>query len=143
MHISSDPTIRESGMSEKDTDVIHPCLSCGACCAYFRASFYWAEADDATPGGVPVALTRKLNDHRRSMIGMDGTEPRCIALEGDIGRRVHCSIYEHRSSVCRAFEPSWESGRPNERCDKARAAWGLKPLTLEDWIRNGAADSGR
>ncbi|HOC10952.1 MAG TPA: YkgJ family cysteine cluster protein, partial [Thermomonas sp.] len=22
---------------------MHPCLSCGACCAYFRVSFHWSE----------------------------------------------------------------------------------------------------
>lgn len=118
---------------EKTMGHIHPCLRCGACCAYFRASFYWAEADDTTAGGVPVAMTRKLNDHRRSMIGMDGEHPRCIALKGEIGKQVYCSIYENRASVCRAFEPSWENGRHNERCDRARSAWGLDPLTPQDW----------
>lgn len=80
-----------------------------------------------------MEMTRKLNAFRRSMIGMDGSHPRCIALQGQIGERVFCSIYERRSSVCRSFEPSWENGRPNDRCDKARAAWGLGPLTPEDW----------
>jgi uncharacterized protein len=120
-------------MPDTTMEHLHPCLACGACCAYFRASFYWAEADDATPGGVPVEMTRKLNDHRRSMVGMDGPSPRCIALQGEIGKLVSCSIYENRASVCRAFGPSWETGQPNERCDKARAAWGLRPLTPEDW----------
>ncbi|EAX0008081.1 YkgJ family cysteine cluster protein, partial [Salmonella enterica] len=23
--------------------VLNPCMTCGACCAYFRVSFYWAE----------------------------------------------------------------------------------------------------
>ncbi|HQI80313.1 MAG TPA: YkgJ family cysteine cluster protein [Deltaproteobacteria bacterium] len=120
-------------MSENTHDKPHPCLTCGACCAYFRASFYWAEADDATPGGVPVEMTRKLNQYRRSMLGMDGAHPRCIALEGEIGRSVYCSIYERRASVCRVFTPSWENGEPNERCDRARAAWGLEPLRPGDW----------
>ncbi|EGR9493162.1 YkgJ family cysteine cluster protein, partial [Escherichia coli] len=22
----------------------NPCMTCGACCAFFRVSFYWAEA---------------------------------------------------------------------------------------------------
>ncbi|MBN2299445.1 MAG: YkgJ family cysteine cluster protein [Deltaproteobacteria bacterium] len=107
---------------------INPCLSCGACCAYYRASFYWAEADDATPGGVPSHMTEKLNDFRRVMIGTNQNKPRCIALAGEIGNAVFCSIYENRSSVCRDFEPSWSGGRPNERCDNARIAWGLSPL---------------
>ncbi|MLR39642.1 YkgJ family cysteine cluster protein, partial [Salmonella enterica subsp. enterica] len=25
--------------------VLNPCMTCGACCAYFRVSFYWAEGD--------------------------------------------------------------------------------------------------
>lgn len=111
----------------------NPCLTCGACCAYYRASFYWAEADDETPGGVPVALTRKLNDFRRVMIGSEGSSPRCIALEGTIGEQVCCTIYERRSSVCREFEPSWINGKPNERCDAARIAWGLAPLEPDSW----------
>ncbi|WP_142908916.1 CxxCxxCC domain-containing protein, partial [Klebsiella pneumoniae] len=24
---------------------LNPCMTCGACCAFFRVSFYWAEAD--------------------------------------------------------------------------------------------------
>ncbi|EMK5322830.1 YkgJ family cysteine cluster protein, partial [Escherichia coli] len=23
---------------------LNPCMTCGACCAFFRVSFYWAEA---------------------------------------------------------------------------------------------------
>ncbi|MFO5688546.1 YkgJ family cysteine cluster protein, partial [Klebsiella pneumoniae] len=26
---------------------INPCMTCGACCAYFRVSFYCAGAEDA------------------------------------------------------------------------------------------------
>jgi Fe-S-cluster containining protein len=55
-------------MPDDTRDKPHPCLTCGACCAYFRASFYWAEADDETPGWVPVEMTRKLNEHRMSLI---------------------------------------------------------------------------
>jgi len=112
----------------KNMSGMNPCLSCGACCAYYRASFYWAEADDVTPGGVPAQMTEKLNDFRRVMIGTNQSRPRCIALQGEIGSAVFCSIYENRSSVCRAFEPSWSNGKPNEHCDKARIAWGLSPL---------------
>ncbi|EKJ0223351.1 YkgJ family cysteine cluster protein, partial [Escherichia coli] len=25
----------------------NPCMACGACCAFFRVSFYWAKVDDA------------------------------------------------------------------------------------------------
>jgi Fe-S-cluster containining protein len=108
--------------------VDNPCLSCGACCAFYRASFYWSEAEDHTTGGVPLKMTKKLDDFRLVMIGTEGSAPRCAALLGDIGRSVRCSIYERRASVCREFEPSWQKNTPNPRCDKARLAWGMQPL---------------
>jgi uncharacterized protein len=116
-------------------------MTCGACCAFFRASFYWAEADDVTEGGVPVHLTRKLNHFRRAMIGMEGSAPRCTALEGTVGESVRCAIYGNRPSVCRDLEAAWANGRPNDRCDKARAAWGLPPLTPDDWEGSGVQSS--
>ncbi|MCH9829413.1 MAG: YkgJ family cysteine cluster protein [Gammaproteobacteria bacterium] len=112
----------------------NPCLSCGACCAHFRASFYWAEGDDATPDGVPVGLTDQLTPHLRVMKGTDQPGPRCCALLGDIGQSVRCTIHPRRSSVCREFVPSWEDGQHNPRCDSARARWSLPPLMPEDWI---------
>jgi Fe-S-cluster containining protein len=108
-------------------DSPNPCLTCGACCAFYRASFYWAETDDAG-GTVPVELTEKLNDFRRVMRGTNQPHPRCVALVGTIGQSIYCSIYDIRSSVCREFPVAWENGQPNEGCDKARSAWGLPPL---------------
>lgn len=114
----------------------NPCLSCGACCAFYRASFYWIETDDFTPEGVPVELTRKMNDFRTVMIGSYSDQPKCIALEGEIGKEVKCRIYENRSSVCRNFTPSWLNGTRNKRCDKARSAWGMPLLSSDDWPDN-------
>ena len=34
----------------------HPCLRCGACCAWFRVAFHWTEADTVLGGAVPAAL---------------------------------------------------------------------------------------
>ncbi len=112
---------------------VHPCLTCGACCAFYRASFYWAEADEAEGGTVPAYMTEKLNDFRCAMKGMTGEKPRCIALQGTLGELVYCSIYDKRASVCREFPVSWEFGAPNDRCDKARIAWGLLPLQPDAW----------
>lgn len=109
----------------------NPCISCGACCAYFRASFYWTESDLATPDGVPRELTEHLQSHYLVMKGTDSRTPWCIALKGIIGAGVRCGIYDRRSSVCRNFPTSWENGVHNERCDKARAGWGLPPLARE------------
>ena len=106
----------------------NPCLSCGACCALFRASFYWSESSDFTPGGVPTELTLKVNDFLIAMKGTDRVPPRCVALIGEIGENVYCSIYPQRSSVCREFDFAWQNNRPNPRCGQARLAWGIKPL---------------
>jgi Fe-S-cluster containining protein len=118
----------------RPTSDVNPCIRCGACCAHFRASFYWAEADDASPGGVPVALTEKLTPHLRVMKGTNQPAPRCVALLGEIGQSVRCTIHPQRSTVCRDFDASWSNGEPNPRCDAARARHGLPPLTPDDWI---------
>jgi len=112
----------------------NPCLSCGACCAFYRASFYWSETDDVTPGGVPLELTVDRPPLYRVMRGTDRPEPRCVALDGRIGQAVCCSIHTQRSSSCRDFQASYADGAtPNPRCDAARARWGLAPLSPEDW----------
>ena len=107
------------------------CLTCGACCATFRVSFYWGEAETELGGVVPIALTEKLNDFRRVMRGTNQPRPRCIALEGDVGHCVTCTIYPNRPTPCRDFPVSWSNGTANEECDKARFAWGLPPITLD------------
>jgi Fe-S-cluster containining protein len=113
---------------------LNACLTCGACCAFFRASFYYQETDEFSPGGVPAQLTEPLNQFRQVMKGTKHAPVRCVALEGEIGRTVCCSIHPRRSTVCREFPASYEDGvTPNERCDRARAAQGLLPLKPEDW----------
>lgn len=106
----------------------NPCITCGACCAFYRASFYWTEAAPELGGTVPPELTEKLNEHMAYMKGSWRDKPRCIALQGAIGEQVACAIYPQRASVCRDFPFAWDGGLANERCDKARAAWGLPPL---------------
>jgi Fe-S-cluster containining protein len=107
----------------------NPCITCGACCAFFRVSFYWAEADAAAGGLTPPELTTKLTAHRAAMRGTDDRPPRCLALHGSIGERVNCTIHPLRPSPCREFQASWSDGQRHERCDQARAAHGLPPLS--------------
>ncbi|MGR0137637.1 YkgJ family cysteine cluster protein [Pseudomonas rhodesiae] len=104
-----------------------PCLSCGACCSYFRVSFFWGEC--ASSGGtVPDDLVVQINPTRVAMIGTDQKPARCCSLEGQVGEGTRCTVYEQRSSVCREFESSWSQGVQNVDCDAARAAFGLAPL---------------
>ena len=107
----------------------HPCLSCGACCAYFRIAFHWSETDPFLGGTVPAELTEKLDPHRVVMRGTQSKTPRCVALVGTIGVAAHCGIHPIKPSVCREVEPSWEFGRHSPQCDKGRIAHGLAPLT--------------
>lgn len=95
------------------------CQRCGACCAMFRVSFYWGEADDAPGGRVPVALTRPVGPLHRCMAGTEARPVRCVALQGEVGRSVACAIYSRRASTCREVQPS------DAQCLKARAAHGL------------------
>ncbi len=110
------------------------CLECGACCAFYRASFYFGETDDLTLGGVPAGLTEPLTAFLVCMKGTRSEPVRCVALRGTVGDRVCCDIYERRSSACREFPPSFENGIVNERCDAARAAHGLSPLGPADFV---------
>lgn len=115
----------------------HPCLACGACCACFRVSFYWREADpEQTPLPVPSELTEDYNQFKVSMKGTNSKHhSRCVALEGKVGEGARCSIYSLRPSPCRDFEASFEYGDHKPRCDQARARHGLEPLKLKDWMR--------
>ncbi len=104
---------------------LSPCLSCGACCARFRISYYWGEK-------VPEGYFHETNPMFRSLKSQKDEEgrPRCQALQGEIGKEVACGIYENRPSPCRDFKHSYEDGGPREeRCDQARASIGLAPLT--------------
>ena len=118
---------------------MHPCLTCGACCTQYRVAFHWMESDEVTPGGVPAALTERVDAHRLCMRGTYAPPIRCVALDADIGRRARCTIHPRRPSVCREVPASWEFGQPSPQCDKARLAHGLSVLTPDDWA--GVAES--
>ncbi|QTR54097.1 YkgJ family cysteine cluster protein [Thiothrix unzii] len=109
----------------------NPCIECGACCASFRVSFYWGETDAAPDGYVPAHLTQAIAPHHVAMLGTDQARPHCIALQGTVGEHVSCTIYPLRSSTCQEFTASWENGIHNPTCDRARANYGLAPLTPE------------
>jgi Fe-S-cluster containining protein len=108
---------------------INPCMTCGACCAYFRVSFYWAEADDAG-GIVPTQLTEPLTPFLRCMSGTNQRQSRCAASRVKSANRCTALSYEHRPSPCREFAMSGEGGEVNEACNRARARYGLPPSSL-------------
>jgi len=114
----------------------NPCIRCGACCAFYRVSFYWREASPADSNfPVPEELTEPLTPFYSCMKGTNrnSSDCRCEALNGTIGESVACRIYENRPTPCQNFEPSYLNGKRNKRCDEARLRHGLAPLTPRDW----------
>jgi Fe-S-cluster containining protein len=106
------------------------CLDCGACCMYFKVYFPKEESSEFG-GQVPKEYVEpfKGDKSKVNMIGRGKFNDKvfCKSLTGEIGKSVFCTIYENRSSVCRAFEVISEEGYQNPRCAKARKAAGLKP----------------
>lgn len=115
----------------------HPCHSCGACCAYFRVAFYWREAESFPD----QESFEDLDSLKRQMRGTNQKHGlRCCKLEGKVGEQVSCSMYKDRPTPCREFRASYENGEQNQRCDEARAHYGMAPLRPRDWpLREGAA----
>ena len=116
--------------ASNDLAMNNPCLSCGACCAHFRVSFYCGEIADGNGAGmVPPELVTQVGPLRAAMKGTEYGYGRCTALRGEVGcSGVHCSIYELRPSPCRDFEPWLPDGSPEPDCQRARARFGLPPL---------------
>lgn len=98
------------------------CQSCGACCASFRVDFHPAElagGDFAWGQGVPLAMTVPVTPAIVRMCGTDDAAPRCVALVGEVGQAVRCTIYDERPSPCREFDVE------HVACQQARQRHGL------------------
>lgn len=98
------------------------CQSCGACCASFRVDFHPAELAGgafAWGQGVPLAMTVPVTPAIVRMCGTDDAAPRCVALSGEIGQAVRCTIYDERPSPCREFDVE------HDACKRARQRYGL------------------
>jgi Fe-S-cluster containining protein len=109
------------------------CLSCGACCAAFRVDFHAVDlatehVEHADGVGVPRELTVPLTATLHRMLGTDAAPPRCVALAGEVGQAVRCTIYQQRPGPCRDFAPYAPLGIGDDACDRARRRHGLKPL---------------
>lgn len=92
------------------------CQRCGACCASFRVSFYWAEAE---VHGLPDDMVEPVTALLACLRGTNQAQPRCIGLQGRIGAAVTCTCYAQRPSPCREVQPG------DDKCRRARARWGM------------------
>lgn len=93
---------------------IPECTACGACCATYRVSFYWGEAPL-----LPESMVEQVTPTMACMAGTNGPAPRCVALQGEVGARVRCAVYDQRPPVCRDVVPG------DQRCLEARRRRGL------------------
>ena len=107
-------------MDDHTTDTDEPCQTCGACCASFRVSFYWAEAEACA---LPAPAVEQVNAVFACMAGTNRKAPRCDALQGVVGRQVSCSLYAQRPSPCREVQPG------DDKCNSARSRHGLSALS--------------
>ncbi|CAJ50459.1 conserved hypothetical protein [Bordetella avium 197N] len=126
--LTPDPTTIVSLADLAGADA-NPCLSCGACCAHFRVSFYFGEVSGALGGLVPEELVTQISPSRVCMKGTEQGGGRCTSLRGELGQPgIHCAIYENRPTPCREFEMWQPDGSPNPDCQRLRARLGLAPL---------------
>lgn len=102
------------------------CQTCGACCASFRVDFHPVELAGgafAWGEGVPLAMTQPVTPAIVRLCGTDDAPPRCVALAGEIGQQVSCTIYDARPSPCREFDVE------HPACNRARQRHGLARLS--------------
>ena len=93
-----------------------------------RVDFHIADLETSPGGCVPVALTVPVTGTLVRMRGTDDGPPRCIALEGEVGRAVRCTIYDRRPGPCRDFAPFAALSIGDEGCARARRRHGMAPL---------------
>jgi Fe-S-cluster containining protein len=101
---------------------MNPCTACGACCAAYRVDFHRLDLDTAPGGAVPAGLTFPLTANLVRLRGTDDFPPRCIALEGEIGQTVRCTIYAQRPGPCQELEAG------SDACNRARRRHGLAAI---------------
>ncbi len=124
-------------VADNTVDHDNPCIQCGACCAHFRVSFYFGEADPGYGGSVPPELVTQISPSRVCMQGTERGGGRCVALRGELGQpSIRCEIYPLRPSPCREFDVWMPDGSANPDCQRLRLAIGLPALTRPPEAQN-------
>jgi Fe-S-cluster containining protein len=92
----------------------NPCTTCGACCAFSKEWPRFSVETEADIRAIPAAF---VSDQ-----GMRCEGNRCSALDGRVGERTSCTIYDVRPEVCRSCLPG------DAECNIARARFGLAAI---------------
>lgn len=114
--------IENNLITPKDTP-IPDCLTCGACCASqlcvnlspgnaVSSKDFWEITKPGANGEFTVdrCIKRKEEDFS------------CTALDGTVGEKVGCRVYEDRPKMCRMLEEG------SDRCHAIRRAFGIEPF---------------
>lgn len=107
---------------------IPECNTCGACCAAFVCVD--VEPDNPISSNDHWIVTKQLESGEftsERFVKRRETDLSCTALDGIVGERVSCRIYENRPLVCRKFEAG------SDRCHAVRRAYGIETfLSLDE-----------
>ena len=107
----------------------YDCQACGACCCNpdENRSERYVDYVEVTKRSAlakhPRLLARLtvLNAKGERHMRLKGAEQRCAALEGKLGDRVSCTIYDLRPAGCRAVIPG------SKECKRDRRERGIDP----------------
>jgi hypothetical protein len=127
-------TIAGNVITPKDTPA-PDCLTCGVCCASLLCvgvrpsedeklspEDYW-DITATTESGEEIIVDRYLRRNGETLA--------CQALDGELGVRVGCRIYENRPRICHLFEAG------SDRCHAIRRAYGIEPYLSPNEMLEG------
>lgn len=83
------------------------CTQCGACCSHPKDS-EWVEVFNNDYDQLSADLTRPSKRNWSPLttppyVMKQNKAGTCIALEGTLGKKVNCNIYNRRPRACRAL----------------------------------------
>ena len=102
-----------------DTSSEFDCGTCGACCGSNSGGYTPLTVEDRRR--LPVVYQTRYVTYKKGVDNAVMLDKRtadgvvCVALEGKIGEKVGCSIYEHRPSYCKVFAAGSEACRSRRK----------------------------
>jgi Fe-S-cluster containining protein len=108
-------------------DAVPDCVTCGVCCSFalvvpagktesHMLPAYWEIYPDDAPEQPPIMR----------IMPRDAENGHCVNLDGEIGKKVGCSVYGDRPAACRDFEAG------SDRCREYRRMYGIEPQLSEN-----------
>lgn len=102
---------------------VFDCTTCGACCAAqtqgAKAHVLLGRGERNLVGRTLPIVRRAGGEYLRTKKNSDG-DTVCVALEGSVGEKCECSVYETRPMVCQTYEVG------GAECLAARASLKIK-----------------